>query len=35
VGEDQHPKSATTVREAIEQWIEVAVLECTTRERHR
>ena len=34
VDEDQHPKSNITVREAIEQWIEVAALEDTTRERY-
>ena len=35
VDEDKHPKSATTVREAIEQWLEVAALEDTTRERYQ
>ncbi len=34
VDEDQHPKSSITVREAIEQWIEVAALEDTMRERY-
>ena len=34
VDEDQHPKSDITVREAIEQWLEVAALEDTTRERY-
>jgi integrase len=34
VDEDKHPKSAITIREAIEQWLEVAALEDTTRERY-
>ncbi len=34
VDEQQHPKSAITVREALEQWMEVADLEVTTRERY-
>ena len=32
--EQQHPKSAITVREAIEQWLEVAELGVTTREQY-
>lgn len=34
VDEDKHPKSNITVRQAIEQWLEVVVLEDTTRERY-
>ncbi|HEY6793220.1 MAG TPA: tyrosine-type recombinase/integrase [Kineosporiaceae bacterium] len=34
VDERQHPKSAITVAEAVEQWMEVADLEVTTRERY-
>jgi hypothetical protein len=34
VDEQQHPKSAITVREAIEQWLEVVDLEVSTRERY-
>lgn len=34
VDEDQHPKSNITVRQAIEQWLDVVVLEETTRERY-
>src|SRR4051794_30989353 len=34
VDEDQQPKSNITVRQAIEQWLEVAELEDTTRERY-
>lgn len=34
VDEDQHPKTAITVRQAITQWLEVAELEGTTRERY-
>jgi integrase len=34
VDEDQHPKTAITVRQAIAQWLEVAELEATTRERY-
>jgi integrase len=34
VDEDQQPKSNITVRQAIEQWLEVAALEDTTRERY-
>jgi hypothetical protein len=34
VDEDQHPKSAITVRQTIEQWLDVAALEDTTRERY-
>ncbi|MDP9221877.1 MAG: site-specific integrase, partial [Actinomycetota bacterium] len=32
--EDQHPKTAITVRQAITQWLDVAELEVTTRERY-
>lgn len=34
VDEDRHPKTAITVRQAMEQWLEVAELEDTTRERY-
>jgi hypothetical protein len=34
VDEDKHPKSDITVGQAIEQWLEVAALEDTTRERY-
>jgi integrase len=34
VDEDNQPKSNITVRQAVEQWLEVAVLEETTRERY-
>jgi integrase len=34
IDEDQHPKSAITVRQAITQWLDVAELEVTTRERY-
>jgi hypothetical protein len=34
VDEDRHPKSTISVRQAIEQWFEVVVLEDTTRERY-
>jgi integrase len=34
VDEDQHPKSAVTVGEAIERWLEVAELEETTKDRY-
>ncbi len=34
VDEDRHPKSDITVGRAIEQWLEVASLEDTTRERY-
>jgi len=34
VDEDRHPKSAITVRQAIAQWLDVAELEDTTRERY-
>ena len=34
VDEQRHPKTAITVREAIEQWLEVVDLEVTTRERY-
>lgn len=34
VDENQHPKSAITVRQAIVQWLEVVELEVTTRERY-
>lgn len=34
VDEDQHPKSDITVRQAIEQWMDVVELEDTTRERY-
>jgi hypothetical protein len=32
--QQQHPKSAITLREALEQWMEVADLQVTTRERY-
>jgi integrase len=35
VDEDKHPKSDITVRQAIEQWLDVAALEDTTRERYQ
>jgi hypothetical protein len=34
VDEDRHPKTAMTVRQAIEQWLDVARLSETTRERY-
>lgn len=34
VDEDKQPKSNITVRQAIEQWLDVAELEDTTRERY-
>jgi integrase len=34
VDQQQHPKSAITVREAVEQWLEVAELGVTTREQY-
>ena len=34
VDENRHPKSAITVATAVEQWMEVADLEVTTRERY-
>src|SRR3954464_10522055 len=34
VNEDRHPKSDLTVRQAIDQWLEVAQLEDTTRDRY-
>src|SRR5207344_2136098 len=34
VDEDKHPKSDITVAQAIEQWLDVAALEDTTRERY-
>ena len=34
VDEDQHPKCNITVRQAVEQWLDVAELEATTRERY-
>ncbi|CAA9394943.1 MAG: hypothetical protein AVDCRST_MAG66-1274 [uncultured Pseudonocardia sp.] len=34
VDEDQHPKSNITLRQAIEQWLDVADQEDTTRERY-
>src|SRR5919202_1822258 len=34
VDEDRHPKTAITVRQAVAQWLEVAELEDTTRERY-
>jgi integrase len=34
VDEDRHPTSDITVRQAIEQWLDVAELEQTTRERY-
>lgn len=34
VDQDRHPKSNITVRQAIDQWLEVVVLEDTTRERY-
>ncbi len=33
VDEDQHPKSSITIRQAIEQWLDVAALGDTTRGR--
>src|SRR4051794_8633263 len=35
IDEDKAPKSNITVRQAIEQWLEVAALEDTTRERYQ
>ncbi len=34
VDQDRHPKSDLTVRQAIDQWLEVAKLEDTTRDRY-
>jgi hypothetical protein len=34
VDEDTHTKSDITVRQAVERWLEVVVLEDTTRERY-
>jgi integrase len=34
VDEDRHPKTAITVRQAVAQWLEVAELAATTRERY-
>ena len=34
VDEDRHPKKAITVRQAVTQWMEVAELADTTRERY-
>src|SRR3954469_13458532 len=34
VDEDRHPKTVITVRQAVAQWLEVAELEDTTRERY-
>lgn len=34
VDEDQHPKSSITVRQAVEQWLDVVELAETTRERY-
>ena len=34
VDEDRHPKTAITVRQTITQWLDVAELEDTTRERY-
>lgn len=34
VDEDQHPKTAITVRQAVTQWLDVAELENTTREHY-
>ncbi len=34
VDQDKHPKSAITVAEAVEQWMSVAELEETTRDRY-
>ncbi len=34
VDEDRHPKSDLTVRQAVDQWLEVAQLEDTTRDRY-
>lgn len=34
VDEDQHPKTAVTVRQAVVQWLEVAEFGDTTRERY-
>ena len=33
VDEDRHPKTAITVRQAVTQWLDVAELQDTTRER--
>ncbi len=35
VDEDKHPKSDITVRHAIEEWLDVAALKDTTRERYQ
>jgi integrase len=35
VDEDRHPKSGITIRQAVSQWLEVAELEDTTRERYQ
>jgi integrase len=35
VDEEKQPKSNITVQQAVEQWLEVAVLEDTTRERYQ
>ena len=34
VDENKHPKSAITVAEAVDQWMEVAQLEATSRDRY-
>jgi integrase len=34
VDEDQHPKTKITVRQAVEQWLDVADVQDTTRERY-
>ena len=34
VDEDAHPKSALTIGEAVDQWLDVAKLEDTTRDRY-
>ena len=34
VDEDRHPRSNLTVKQAVDQWLEVAALEETTRERY-
>jgi integrase len=34
VDEDQHPKTKIMVRQAVEQWLDVADVQDTTRERY-
>jgi hypothetical protein len=34
VDEDQHPKTKITVRQAVEQWLDVADIQDTTRDRY-